>query len=160
MRKDPRLDQSRRRERERRQRRDTARSPAEAVHSPAATAPDGHTRRAAASVCGWCGGPVTPGLRGPIPTWCSATCRHRAWEQRRAAASGHSAVQVIERHVPVPGTLQPTRRDWPRLLGELADQINDGRVYDHDLPGLAGVLEPVLQSYWRRARRTGAADPG
>jgi hypothetical protein len=52
--------------------------------------------------------------------------------------------------------LQPTRRDWPRLLGELAGQLNDGRVYDRDLPGLARALEPVLQVYRRRAHMTGA----
>ena len=30
--------------------------------------------------------------RGRVPKWCSASCRHRAWEQRRAAASGLSAI--------------------------------------------------------------------
>src|SRR3954452_7629950 len=130
MRKDPRLDQSRRRERERRQRRDAERSSAEAVPSPAVSAPDGHTRRSAATACGWCGGAITPGRRGPIPKWCSATCRHRAWEQARAAASGHAAVQVVERQVEVPTPIAPTRRDWPRLLGELVRQLNDERIYD------------------------------
>jgi hypothetical protein len=42
------------------------------------------------------------------------------------------------------------------LLGELAGQVNDGRVYDRDLPGLARALEPVLQAYRRRAHMTGA----
>lgn len=146
------------RERERRKHRDAERSSAAAAHSPAASALDGCARRAAATSCGWCGGPVTPGLRGPIPKWCSTTCRHRAWEQQRAAASGHAAVQVVERHMPVQTALQPTRRDWPRPLSELGDQLDDGRVYDRDLPGLARVLEPVLHAYWRRARRTGAPD--
>ncbi|RBY81786.1 hypothetical protein DQ238_07065 [Geodermatophilus sp. TF02-6] len=54
--------------------------------------------------------------------------------------------------------LQPTRRDWPRLLTELADQLSDGRVYDRDLPGLARALQPVLQAYRSRARTTGAPD--
>lgn len=52
--------------------------------------------------------------------------------------------------------LAPTRRDWPRILAELADQLNDGRVYDRDLPGLARELEPVLEAYRRRAHATGA----
>jgi hypothetical protein len=52
--------------------------------------------------------------------------------------------------------LEPTRRDWPRLLEELAGQLNDGRVYDRDLPCLARALEPVLQTYRRRAHMTGA----
>jgi len=54
--------------------------------------------------------------------------------------------------------MDPTRRDWPRLLGELADQLDDGRVYDRDLPGLARELEPVVDAYHRRARMTGAPD--
>ena len=96
--------------------------------------------------------------RGPIPKWCSAACRHRAWEQKRATTSDHSPVQVVERLVQVRVPLTPTRRDWSGLLGELAGQVNDGRVYDRDLPGLAQALEPVLQAYRRRARMTGARD--
>jgi hypothetical protein len=52
----------------------------------------------------------------------------------------------------------PTRRDWHRLLGELAGQLNDGRVYDRDLPALARALQPVLEAYRRRAHLTGAVD--
>jgi hypothetical protein len=120
------------------------------------SAVEGRDRRTAATACGWCGGPITQGRRGPIPKWCSATCRHRAWEQARAAASGLSAVELVERRVEVQVPPVPTRRDWPRLLGELARQVDDGRVYDRDLPGLARALEPVLQAYRRRAHRTGA----
>ena len=112
----------------------------------------------AATTCGWCGGPITPGRRGPIPKWCSATCRHRAWEQSRAANSGRTAVQVVERRVEIRVPLEPTRRDWPRLLGELAGQLDDGRVYDRDLPALVRTLDPVLRSYRRRARWSGAPD--
>jgi hypothetical protein len=54
--------------------------------------------------------------------------------------------------------LAPTRRDWPRLLAELAGQLNDGRVYDRDLSALARALQPVLEVYRRRARLTGALD--
>jgi hypothetical protein len=93
-----------------------------------------------------------------MPKWCSATCRHRAWEQTRAAASGRHAVQVIERRVEIRVPLKPTRRDWPRLLGELSRQLDDGRVYDRDLPGLDRALQPLLRSYRWRARRTGAPD--
>ncbi|UOY03631.1 hypothetical protein [Blastococcus sp. PRF04-17] len=118
----------------------------------------GPERRTAATACGWCGGPITPASRGPIPKWCSATCRHRAWEQTRAAASGLSAVELVERRVEVQVPLVPTRRDWPRLLGELVGQLNDGRVYDRDLPALARALEPVLEAYRRRAHLTGALD--
>jgi len=65
---------------------------------------------------------------------------------------------VVERRVEVPVPLEPTRRDWPRLLGELSRQLDDGRLYDRDLPGLGQALEPVVQAYSRRARRTGAPD--
>jgi len=111
---------------------------------------DGSTRRTAATSCGWCGGPITPGRRGPIPKWCSATCRHRAWEQSRAAASGRAAVQVVERRVEVPIPLAPTRRDWPRLLSELVCQLDDQRIYDRDLEQLQIALIEVVDALHRR----------
>jgi hypothetical protein len=49
--------------------------------------------------CGWCGATVPVPGRGRVPIWCSASCRHRAWEQRRAAASGLSAIEVVDRPV-------------------------------------------------------------
>ncbi len=97
-------------------------------------------RRAAATACAWCGGRVTPRSRGPIPKWCSATCRHRAWEQARAAASGRSAVEVVERRVEIPTAVPLARRDWPRVLRELTTQLDDGRVYDRDLATLSAEL--------------------
>ncbi|WNV76701.1 hypothetical protein [Geodermatophilus sp. DSM 44513] len=124
----------------------------------AGPAPDGPERRSAATTCGWCSGPITPRQRGPIPKWCSATCRHWAWEQSRAASAGRTAVQVVERRVEIRVPLEPTRRDWPRLLGELAGQLDDGRVYDRDLPTLGRALDPVLRNYRRRARWSGAPD--
>jgi hypothetical protein len=62
----------------------------------------------------------------------------------------------MERRVEVQVPLVPTRRDWPRLLDELTRQLNDGRVYDRDLPALARALEPLLATYRRRAHLTGA----
>ena len=44
----------------------------------------------------------------------------------------------------------PTRRDWTRLLTELTRQLDDGRVYDRDLPELAAALGRVLAAYNRR----------
>jgi hypothetical protein len=116
-------------------------------------------RRAAATDCAWCGGPITRRSRGPIPKWCSATCRHRAWEQTRAAASGRSAVEVVERRVKVPVPVTPARRDWPGLLEELARQIEDGRVYNRDLLDLSDALNTVLESYRRHPYvRSGSVD--
>ena len=65
---------------------------------------------------------------------------------------------MVERRVQVPVPMEPTRRDWPRLLAELAGQLDDGRVYDRDLPGLARALEQVLEAYRRRAHLTGSPD--
>jgi hypothetical protein len=70
--------------------------------------------------------------------------------------AGRSAVEVVERRVEVCVPLAPTRRDWPKLFSELVIQLNDGRVYDRDVPGLARALEPVLQAHRRRAHMTGA----
>jgi hypothetical protein len=154
----------RERERQRREQEARRRQRAEPTRTSVAgpSAPDaeggGRARRAAARTCGWCGGPITPKSRGPIPKWYSATCRHRAWEQTRATTSDRSPVQVVERLVRVRVPLAPTRRDWPSLLEEFVGQLGDGRVYDRDLPGLARQLENVLQAYRRRARLTGAPD--
>jgi hypothetical protein len=149
----------RRREREQQRRQQDQRPPTgPARPDEAGATADGRDRLTAATTCGWCGGPITPRSRGPIPKWCSATCRHRAWEQTRAAASARAAVQVVERRVEIPVPLQQTRRDWPKLLGELSRQLDDGRLYDRDLPGLGRALEPVLQAYRWRARLTGAPD--
>ena len=65
-------------------------------------------------------------------------------------------MKLVERRVEVQVSLVPTRRNWPTLLVELAGQLNDGRVYDRDLPVLARALQPVLEAYRRRAHLTGA----
>jgi hypothetical protein len=106
--------------------------------------------RAVAVPCAWCGACITPKARGPIPKWCSATCRHRAWEQIRAAASGRSAVEVVERRIEVPVAVVPRRRDWPRVLGELVAQLEDGRLYDRDLAPLATAMATSLAALRRR----------
>ena len=111
---------------------------------------DTAARRRAAVSCAWCGSVITPRSRGPIPKWCSADCRRRAGEEGRAAASGRSAVEVVERRVEVPTQMIPTRRDWGSLLAELARQLEDGRVYERDLPGLGVALSTVLDAFHRR----------
>src|SRR5436305_1929091 len=116
----------------------------------------GAARRAAATTCGWCHGAITPRSRGPIPKWCSATCRHRAWEQSRAAASGRSAVHIVERVVIAPATPpkaapQPRQLAWVELLGELATQVERGAIYDRHLPAIAAALDDVLRAVQRRS---------
>jgi len=112
-------------------------------------------RRHAATVCGWCRGRIEVKTMGRIPKWCSASCRQRAWEQSRAAASGRSAVEVVERRVEIPlpapptqAVLRPAHRQWGALLRELAGQLNAGRIYDRD-----------CRRRWTRFSRRMAATP-
>ncbi|MGZ4641018.1 MAG: hypothetical protein ACXVX8_02735 [Blastococcus sp.] len=151
---------ARQRERVRRRRQQLERAAAKQERAPSDTpatgAPVAGARRAAATACGWCSGPITLRSRGPIPKWCSATCRHRAWEQARAAGSGRAAVQVVERIVvtaeaqPVPPI--PRHDDWIGLLRELSRQLDRGLVYNRDLPGVAGALDGALAAFRRRIR--------
>jgi hypothetical protein len=152
----------RRQERERHPRESAAQADAKEVPAwrtrSAGGAASDEARRAAASSCAWCGGAILPRSRGPIPKWCSATCRHRAWEETRAAASGRAAVQVVERRVEVPTEISPSRQAWPRILRELTRQLNDGRVYDRDLSALSVELGSLLEAYRHRQRLRGAPD--
>ena len=103
--------------------------------------------------CGWCGSPILLPARGRIPKWCSSSCRHRAWELTRAAASGRAAIQVVDRVVEVdrlvtvvqevPVTTVPKGAEWPAALAQLATALDTGRVYDRDLPALAQALADV-----------------
>lgn len=110
------------------------------------------TRREAAARCGWCGGPIEIKSVGRIPKWCSASCRQRAWEQRRAAASGRAAVEVVERvvHMPVERIRSPRHGEWLATLQELAAQLESGRIYARELPELGGALAGVLAAYRSR----------
>jgi hypothetical protein len=119
------------------------------------------TRREAAATCGWCGGPVLVKAVGRIPKWCSPACRQRAWEQSRAAASGRSSVEIVERVVQLPpppavatsaAPATPTHGEWVPVLRELADQLDAGRIYARDLPDLATALTDVLAAYDRRSK--------
>jgi hypothetical protein len=109
-------------------------------------------RRAAATTCGWCGGAIEIKATGRIPKWCSAACRQRAWEQSRAAASGRSAVEVVERviEVPVARERTPWRDEWPALLRELGGQLDADRIYARGLPGLGAALDDLVAAYNRR----------
>jgi hypothetical protein len=142
---------ARRRERERRRRQQQERAATRQERSPArepASAPtDGSARRAAATACRWCDAPIRPRTRGPIPKWWSATCRKRAWEQKRAAESGRAAVEIVERSVvlsvPTPSVRIPRHSEWGDTLRELSEQLDRGALYDRDLPIVAGALRAV-----------------
>lgn len=108
------------------------------------------SRRLAAGSCGWCGGTITVKTTGRLPKWCSPSCRQRAWEQSRAAASGLAAVRVVERRVEIPTPIAPRRQDWPRLLSDLARQLEDGGIYDRDLLTLSIALNAVHDAFGGR----------
>jgi len=120
--------------------------------------------------CGWCGAPIDVRPTGRLPKWCSTSCRHRAWEQRRASVSGRSPVEVVDRVITVEletpvrvveqvkVEVTPTGRGWTKQLEELVAQVKAGRVYDRDLSEIAQVLEDVRRAIegrpgWQRLLR-------
>ena len=150
---------ARQREHQRRLARDARRATpvdSEAQPHPDDGLTDDQRRRQAATKCGWCSGSIEPKARGRIPKWCSAACRQRAWEQSRAAASGRSAVSVVERRVEIPVRAfgvqegrQPLHEEWVSLLRTLAGQLESGTVYARDIPKLTIALNEVLAVYER-----------
>lgn len=112
--------------------------------------------------CGWCGKCFELAATGRIPKWCSQACRQRACEQRRAARSGLAAVDVVTQTIEVEKRVEvhvvervevpinPKGPDWPRVLAELVDQLDRGRVYDRDLAELEASLNDVLAALQRR----------
>ncbi|GHE08715.1 hypothetical protein GCM10011381_10270 [Klenkia taihuensis] len=88
-----------------------------------------------------------------MPKWCSASCRQRAWEQRRAASSGLSAVEVVERIVRVPATpprpqprREPRNREWKGLIRELTRQVSGHHVDTPYLIGIAYELRSLIEA--------------
>lgn len=59
--------------------------------------------------CLECQAPLSYVGHGRRPRYCSNTCRHRAWERRRAAADGTIATRVVE--LPRPPAKAPLDRD-------------------------------------------------
>ena len=115
--------------------------------------------------CGWCGATVPVPSRGRVLKWCSASCRHRAWEQRRAAACGLSAIEVVDRPVQVVRTVTKIKRvvvdgpqiatprtveEWARLLEELAARLDRGTIYDRQLSVMRPAVAAVVDSFNRR----------
>jgi hypothetical protein len=115
--------------------------------------------------CGWCRATVAVPSRGRVPKWCSASCRHRAWEQRRAAASGLSAIEVVHRPVEVVRTVTKVKRvvvdgpqiatprtveEWARLLEELAARLDRGTIYGRRLSVMRPAVAAVVDSFNRR----------
>ena len=116
--------------------------------------------------CGWCGALITLQPRGRIPKWCSSGCRHRAWEQARAAASGRAAIEVVDRTIErtvtvvekrvVPEVVEVARQikgpGWADALETLVRQLDTGQLYDRDLSNLATAFDHLQEALTRRIR--------
>ena len=99
-----------------------------------------------------------PGSRSGA-AWCSSSCRHRAWELTRAAASVFAGVQVIDRVVQVerPFTVServevevvPHGPAWPHALAPFTEQVDAGRSMAGTL--LRGSPRRVISALSRRA---------
>lgn len=103
-------------------------------------------------MCSWCGTPFAVPARGRLPKWCSGQCRHRAWEQDRAAKSGRSAVEVVVREIVVKEAVRriPRSAEWADTLLTLTQQLNEFKVYRRDLPAIRLALERVSRALERR----------
>lgn len=125
------------------------------------------TRRPTTVSCTWCGSQTTVLPVGRVPSWCSNSCRHRAWEQRRAASSGLASREEVERlvEVEVPVIIikevevevLPKGASWVNALAQLADQLDRRLVYDRDLADLAQAIDAATAALarrpWWRTRR-------
>jgi hypothetical protein len=118
--------------------------------------------------CGWCGQSTPVPARGRVPKWSSSSCRHRAWEQRRAAASGLCAVEVVDRETeiltvktvikPEPVTVHVEQRpqtaaEFAQVLIDLAHRLDTGRIYDRDLATLDASVTALLDALLRPRKR-------
>lgn len=116
-----------------------------------------HQQRPDALECAWCGGSVEVKAAGRLPKWCSSSCRHRAWEQRRAAKSGLAARVPIDRvvemtvEVGVPAKpRKPRGGEWVSLLDELAQQLDRVTLYNRDLLPVLDAMEGAVEAARRR----------
>lgn len=114
-----------------------------------------------------CPDPSPP--RGRPPKWCSPTCRHRAWEQRRAASSGLAAVEIIERAVEtvkvethhvtetieVPIAVQPhTVTQFTTVLTDLAHRLDTA----DSTTETCRLSRPALPPSWKPSSAAGDTD--
>lgn len=118
--------------------------------------------------CGWCGAEVPVPPRGRVPKWCSSSCRHRAWEQRRAAEAGLAALEIVDRpveviverervvehRVNVPVRHSPhSTREWIDVLDRLTWALSTNRMDKTDLAALEPALSRVLISFSDRSNK-------
>ena len=96
---------------------------------------EGNGRKVAGGTCPRCGKDVQRKPTGRPPIWCSQACRRAAYEERRAAARGAIAVEVVDRleaHEHPIGTCVDRTLASPagcrRVIYELARLARDGTL--------------------------------
>ena len=103
--------------------------------------------------CVWCGSSTPVKSRGPLPRFCSANCRHRAWEQERAARAGRAAVVTVDRFV-------ATYPDSSRGVGRAARAPRRRRAQGRlDVEVLIGPLDAVYAAIAYRQRDDQGGEP-
>jgi hypothetical protein len=107
--------------------------------------------------CAWCKRTFPLLSTGRLPKYCGDTCRHSAWENRRALVRQQPVVEVVIQTVEVErprfGPELQVRRNgpgWVTALRALAEDLDRDRVYDRDLSRLAQQLNQVVRSLERR----------
>ncbi len=126
--------------------------------------------------CAYCGAEVRYVGEGRRPKFCSASCRSRAWELRRAATKlGRESPmptvvrevveRVVERERSVPASRVPRAvGDWVPLLEQLERQVRDEpwslvRSKD-DFEELAEAVKGLYDAFsWRNPEPTNTAPP-
>lgn len=98
-------------------------------------------------VCTWCGSYVAVKSRGPLPRFCSATCRHRAWEQERAARDGRVAVVAVERLVVA---CPHDAQGWVKHLERLTSEVRRGQLDEAELTVALDLVYAAVTSRQRR----------
>ena len=125
----------------------------------------GHRRPGQTVECGWCGRAVEVPAHGRVPSWCSSSCRHRAWEARRADREQLGDVRVVTRMIEVE---KPTTRtvevrvpteprtadEWEALLQAFATRLAQGRIYRRDLPTLEPAVRRLVEVWNRTLQQT------
>lgn len=104
-------------------------------------------------VCLECGAELTYKGKGRRPRYCSNTCRHRAWERRRAAADGTVATQVVELPA-LPMEPAYTRRGVLTWLRDNPGRLASAVTALPDTEESARILDTARTRLWQQGVRT------
>lgn len=104
-------------------------------------------------VCLECGTELTYRGKGRRPRYCSNTCRHRAWERRRAAADGTVAKEVVELPA-LPMEPAYTRRGVLTWLRDNPGRLASAVAALPDTEESARILDTARTRLWQKGVRT------